>query len=79
MVTRIKSAPHKTPKMRDVAAAAGVSLSTVSLVINGKPGVSPERRERVLETIKELGYVTEGHPTGPTENKVFGILMEFLF
>jgi DNA-binding LacI/PurR family transcriptional regulator len=76
LATRKKSAPHKTPRMRDVAAAAGVSLSTVSLVINGKPGVSPERRERVLETIEELGYVTEEHPAGPTENKVFGILME---
>jgi DNA-binding LacI/PurR family transcriptional regulator len=76
LVPRKKNPPKKTPRMRDVAAAAGVSLSTVSLVINGKPGVNPERRERVLKTIKELGYVTEGHPTGQAENKVLGILME---
>ena len=49
---------NKAPTMRDVASAAGVSLSTVSLVVNGKPGVSPERRERVQEVIKELNYVT---------------------
>lgn len=76
MVTRIKPKSNKAPNMRDVASAAGVSLSTVSLVINGKPGVSPDRRERVLEAIKELGYIADGHANGPTETKVFGILME---
>jgi DNA-binding LacI/PurR family transcriptional regulator len=64
--------------MRDVAAAAGVSLSTVSLVINGKPGVSQFRRERVLKAIKELGYFADGHPAAATETRVFGLLMESL-
>lgn len=64
--------------MRDVAAAAGVSLSTVSLVINGKPGVSPDRREHVLKAIKELGYIADGRQNIATETKVFGILMESL-
>jgi LacI family transcriptional regulator len=64
--------------MRDVATAAGVSLSTVSLVINGKPGVSPDRREHVLQAIKELGYVADGRQNVATETKVFGLLMESL-
>ena len=64
--------------MRDVASAAGVSLSTVSLVVNGKPGVSPDRRERVLEAIREVGYIVEGRQMASTESKVFGILMESL-
>ena len=76
MVTRIKSTSNKAPNMRDVATAAGVSLSTVSLVVNGKTGVSPDRRERVLEAIRDLGYVVDGHPNAQTETKVFGILME---
>jgi DNA-binding LacI/PurR family transcriptional regulator len=76
--TQIKSGQNKTPNMRDVANAAGVSLSTVSLVINGKPGVSPDRRERILKAIKELGYVTDGRQNGATETKVFGLLMESL-
>jgi len=42
--------------MRDVARNAGVSVSAVSLVVNGKAGVSPEIRERVWEVISELGY-----------------------
>jgi LacI family transcriptional regulator len=64
--------------MRDVAAAAGVSLSTVSLVVNGKPGVAPNRRERVIRVIKELGYTADSRVISPVETKVFGLLMESL-
>lgn len=64
--------------MRDVAAAAQVSLSTVSLVVNGKPGVAPDRRERVLRTMKELGYVVDNRQAAPEETRVFGLLMESL-
>lgn len=78
MSTEIEINLNKKPTMRDVAAAAGVSLSTVSLVINGKPGVSPDRRERVLETIKQLGYTTDLPQNNPVETKVFGLLMESL-
>jgi DNA-binding LacI/PurR family transcriptional regulator len=78
LTTQRKSGPQKAPNMRDVAAAVGVSLSTVSLVVNGKPGVSPERRERVLKAIKELGYRVGKRQNIATETKVFGILMESL-
>ena len=78
LTTQRKSGPQKAPNMRDVAAAVGVSLSTVSLVVNGKPGVSPERRERILKAIKELGYRVGNRQNIATETKVFGILMESL-
>lgn len=42
--------------MADVARFAGVSTMTVSNVINGRPRVGPETRERVLAAIGELGY-----------------------
>jgi LacI family transcriptional regulator len=42
--------------IRDVAAAAGVSRQTVSRVLNDKPDVAPETRQRVLDVIEELGY-----------------------
>jgi LacI family transcriptional regulator len=42
--------------MREVAAAAGVSLKTVSRVVNEERGVSPEVRARVLEAVRHLGY-----------------------
>jgi LacI family transcriptional regulator len=40
----------------DVAAQAGVSIATVSKVINGRYGVAPATLERVQSVIDELGY-----------------------
>ena len=40
----------------DVAKKAGVSTSTVSLVINDSPRVNYKTKEHVLQVIKELGY-----------------------
>ena len=42
--------------MSDVARQAGVSLMTVSRVINNKGDVSSETRQRILEIIASLGY-----------------------
>jgi LacI family transcriptional regulator len=46
--------PH--PTIRDVAALAGTSLKTVSRVVNGEPGVSPELGQRVRLAIERLDY-----------------------
>lgn len=43
----------------DVAQRAGVSVSTVSRVLNGKQDVSRETRERVLKIIEDLGYAPQ--------------------
>jgi len=40
----------------DVARVAGVSKAAVSAVLNNKPGVSKETREKVLEVIRRLNY-----------------------
>jgi LacI family transcriptional regulator len=42
--------------MSDVAAAAGVSLKTVSRVVNEEPGVRRETAEIVHRTIAQLGF-----------------------
>lgn len=42
--------------IKDIAEQAGVSLSTVSLVMNNNPRISEATRQRVLETIERLGY-----------------------
>ena len=47
---------HKRPNIKQVASAAGVSTQTVSRVMNDRPDVSPETRERVQNVIEELGY-----------------------
>jgi LacI family transcriptional regulator len=44
------------PTMRDVAAHAGVSLKTVSRVINAEAGVSAATAARVTEAIEALGF-----------------------
>lgn len=43
--------------MKEVAKRSGVSIKTVSNVINHVPNMSPATRERVLEAIRELHYV----------------------
>lgn len=43
--------------IRHVAADAGVSLQTVSRVINNEPTVRPEMKQRVQSSIEKLGYV----------------------
>ncbi len=40
----------------DVARVAGVSVSTVSKVINDRYGVSPETYDKVMDVVAELGY-----------------------
>lgn len=47
---------RKAPTMKDVARAADVSLQTVSTVVNDKPGVTEETRQRVLAAVATLGY-----------------------
>src|SRR3954454_12257889 len=42
--------------LKDVARAAGVSIKTVSNVVNDYPFVSPDTRSRVQSVIDELGY-----------------------
>ncbi|SDT26819.1 LacI family DNA-binding transcriptional regulator [Microlunatus soli] len=65
--------------LRDVATEAGVPLSAVSLVLNGKPGVSEQRRKKILQAIESLDYVarpkaSDRKPATP----LIGLVMETL-
>jgi len=44
----------------DIARQANVSRTLVSRVLNNKPGVSPENRQKILEIIRENNYVPNG-------------------
>ncbi|MCF6475419.1 LacI family transcriptional regulator [Nonomuraea sp. MG754425] len=44
------------PTIRDVATQAGVSMTTVSAVVNSKGRVDPATRERVLTAVSEVGW-----------------------
>lgn len=41
----------------DVAARAGVSISSVSAALNGRPGVSEDTRRRIVDVAEQLGWV----------------------
>ncbi len=60
------------PTVKDVADDAGVSLATVSLVLNGRAGVSAETRQRVQAAIERLGYQRRG------QRPAIGLLIERL-
>jgi DNA-binding LacI/PurR family transcriptional regulator len=49
-------AAGERPTVRDVAAVAGVSLTTVSHALNGKGRVDARTRARVLDAAKRIGY-----------------------
>lgn len=53
------SAPAR-PTLEAIARDASVSLSTVSKVLNGRPGVSPATRRRVEELLHDSGYARRG-------------------
>lgn len=46
----------RAPNIRDVAKLAGVSYQTVSRVLNNSPSIKPETRQRVVDSIAELGF-----------------------
>jgi LacI family transcriptional regulator len=49
---------RKTVRIQDVARAAGVSISTVSRVLNDKDDVAPETYQKVQDVIEELSYTS---------------------
>ncbi|TKK77761.1 LacI family transcriptional regulator [Kribbella jiaozuonensis] len=66
--------PRARATMRDVAAAAGVSLATVSRVVNQVGGIAPETRRLVEQAIEELGLpapVPRGGTPKPVEGAVY--------
>ncbi len=65
----------------DVAKAAGVSVSTVSRILNGKLDVAKATRERVQDVISELGYTPHAQAqrlrAGSTRNIALLFPIEF--
>jgi DNA-binding LacI/PurR family transcriptional regulator len=47
----------KRPTILDIARRAGVSKGAVSYALNGRPGVSPATRARILAIAEEMGWV----------------------
>ncbi|MDO4328553.1 MAG: LacI family DNA-binding transcriptional regulator [Lachnospiraceae bacterium] len=62
----------------DIAKIAGVSPSSVSRVINNKPGINEENRKRIQEILKQYNYTPNEAARGLVmqSTKIIGILME---
>lgn len=54
----------RRPTIRDVAEQAGVSIATVSRVLNNRADVSVETRERVREVARSVGYTADAAARG---------------
>lgn len=63
--------------IRDVAARAGVSVATVSYVLNGKKKVSEQTKNIVLDVIQELEYVPDLNARGLSrkDTKLIGVVV----
>lgn len=46
----------RRPTIMDIARAAGVSKGAVSYALNGRPGVSDETRQRILDIARDFGW-----------------------
>ena len=56
--------------MRDIASAAGVSVTTVWMVIHDKPGISPDTAEKVWSAINKLDYKPRKSDNSPQMDTV---------
>jgi DNA-binding LacI/PurR family transcriptional regulator len=64
--------------VRDVAAEANVSIASVSLYLNDKPGLSEATRLRIEQAIKRLGYVPRHNYASAPDAAFIGLLVEKL-
>lgn len=60
---------NKQPTIYDVSERVGVSLATVSRVVNNNGKVKSETRQKVLKAIKELNYRPNAMAKGLASSK----------
>ncbi|MDQ1914856.1 LacI family DNA-binding transcriptional regulator [Paenibacillus sp. GD4] len=63
-------------KVEEIAKLANVSKSAVSLAINGKPGVSRDTRNRILDIVRNQGYTPRS--TRTEKMPTFGNMVRFV-
>jgi DNA-binding LacI/PurR family transcriptional regulator len=61
MITRRSASPDRRVSLREVAKAAGVSVTTASDTLNGRGRVAAETRTKVLRAAEHLGYRANVH------------------
>ena len=71
-------AAGRRPRLADVAARAGVSLASASLVLRDQPGPGAATRRRVLDAASELGYRPDrtASSLARRRSRLLGVLMD---
>jgi len=66
--------------IREIAKQAGVSVATVSNILKGKPGASPETIKRVQGIVEKLAYIPNIHAKNLKYHttRILGIITEDL-
>ena len=79
MVAKGPQERRRPATLKAIACQTGVSIGTVSRILRGQGHVVPEKRKRVLERARHLGYrpnlLVQGLQSGRTRN--VGVLMPF--
>jgi LacI family transcriptional regulator len=70
-----------TPTIRDVAKAAGVSIATVSRVLNDAARVTEDTRDRVWSVVEKMGYAPHGgtRAVAVRRTRTLGVLLPELY
>ncbi|MFC7784941.1 MULTISPECIES: LacI family DNA-binding transcriptional regulator [unclassified Rossellomorea] len=66
--------------IRSIAKLAGVSVSTVSRVLNEHPYVKEEKRKKVLEAVEQLNYIKNANAVHLSKGKTYsiGVVLPYL-
>jgi LacI family transcriptional regulator len=64
--------------IRDIAERAGVSLATVSRVLNGRPDVSAATRATVLQYVREAGYLSNRVARASYESSIIALSVPYI-
>src|SRR6266536_436285 len=71
------SFPHRAMRIKDVAREAGVSIATVSHVINNTTYVTGDTRQKVLRAIQQRNYYPNSHARtlASSRSNIIGLLV----
>jgi len=77
----VSTRPTPTPTIRDVAKAAGVSIATVSRVLNDAARVTEDTRDRVRSVVDKMGYAPHGgtRAVAVRRTRTLGVLLPELY
>lgn len=73
----LHSVANRKVTIRDVAARANVSIASVSLFLNEKPGLGDATRDRIADAIESLGYLPR-RAAPISDPRFIGLLIEKL-